>query len=56
MSALPAEGAPAEAILARLAALREADLPTHGGRLFAYVYDAGIEGLDELAFAAHRQY
>ncbi|KOX25505.1 pyridoxal-dependent decarboxylase [Streptomyces sp. NRRL F-6491] len=33
--------------------LREADAPTRGGRTFAYVYDAGIEGLDELAAAAY---
>ena len=25
------------------------DLPTHGGRLFAYVYDPAVPGLDELA-------
>ena len=33
--------------------LRSADLPTHGGRLFAYVYDPAVAGLDELAQAAY---
>jgi glutamate/tyrosine decarboxylase-like PLP-dependent enzyme len=51
--ALPARGRPAEEVLAEIDSLRAADLPTHGGRLFAYVYDAGIDGLDELAAAAH---
>ncbi|MFJ9177207.1 pyridoxal phosphate-dependent decarboxylase family protein [Streptomyces sp. NPDC102360] len=39
-------------ILARLKALRAGDLPVHGGRTMAYVYDSGLEGLDELANAA----
>jgi len=43
-----------EEILAHLTALRQADLPTHGGRLFAYVYDPAVEGLDLLAGEAHR--
>jgi glutamate/tyrosine decarboxylase-like PLP-dependent enzyme len=33
--------------------LRARDLPTHGGRLFAYVYDSGESGVEELALAAH---
>ncbi|HVV10590.1 pyridoxal phosphate-dependent decarboxylase family protein [Amycolatopsis sp.] len=40
-------------ILDELRALRAGDLPTHGGRTLAYVYDSGLEGLDELAAAAH---
>ena len=40
-------------VLAELAQLREGDLPTHGGRTLAYVYDSGLTGLDELAAAAH---
>ncbi|MER7911678.1 aminotransferase class V-fold PLP-dependent enzyme [Streptomyces sp. NPDC096068] len=40
-------------VLAELRGLREADAPTRGGRTFAYVYDAGVEGLDELAAAAY---
>ncbi|WBB79107.1 aminotransferase class V-fold PLP-dependent enzyme [Micromonospora sp. WMMD882] len=51
--ALPAVGVPAEQALAEIRALRAADRPTHGGRLFAYVYDPAVPGLDELAGAAH---
>ncbi|GAA0535044.1 aminotransferase class V-fold PLP-dependent enzyme [Paractinoplanes ferrugineus] len=51
--ALPAKGVPGEQILDELSGLRRADLPTHGGRLFAYVYDPALDGLDELAQAAH---
>jgi len=40
-------------VLAELAALQSHDLPTRGGRTLAYVYDADIPGLDELAAAAH---
>jgi len=43
-----------EAILARLAELREADAPTHGGRVLSYVYDSGLAELDKLAAAAMR--
>ncbi|MEV5609743.1 aspartate aminotransferase family protein [Streptomyces sp. NPDC052225] len=39
-------------ILQRLAALREGDLPVRGGRTMAYVYDSGLDGLEELASAA----
>lgn len=41
-----------EALLDRLAVLRAADLPVHGGRTMAYVYDSGLDGLDELAARA----
>ncbi|GGM12271.1 pyridoxal phosphate-dependent decarboxylase family protein [Micromonospora yangpuensis] len=51
--ALPAEGVPADRVLAELRALRGADRATHGGRLFAYVYDPAVPGLDELTAAAH---
>src|SRR6185312_8812035 len=51
---LLAQPVPPEKILAELAALRRGDLPTHGGRLFAYVYDSGEPGLDDLAAAAHQ--
>jgi len=44
----------AAAILGRLAALREADAPTHGGRVLSYVYDSGMPEIDELAAAAMR--
>ncbi|GIJ49242.1 aspartate aminotransferase family protein [Virgisporangium aliadipatigenens] len=50
---LPAHGRPAEEILDALRALREEDLPTHGGKLFAYVYDPGLADLDELTLRAH---
>jgi sphinganine-1-phosphate aldolase len=53
IDALPERGVPAEQILAELGELRAADLPTHGGRLFAYVYDPAVDGLDELARAAY---
>ncbi|MFG2103006.1 pyridoxal phosphate-dependent decarboxylase family protein [Micromonospora echinaurantiaca] len=46
-------GVPAETVLAELRRLRKLDRPTHGGRLFAYVYDPAVPGLDELAVAAH---
>lgn len=39
--------------LDELRALRAGDLPTHGGRTLAYVYDSGVSGVDELAAAAH---
>jgi glutamate/tyrosine decarboxylase-like PLP-dependent enzyme len=54
MNALAEHGIPAEQVLADLRHLREQDLPTHGGRLFAYVYDPGLVGLDDLAAAAHK--
>ncbi|ANJ26572.1 pyridoxal phosphate-dependent decarboxylase family protein [Agromyces aureus] len=44
---------PAE-VLAELAALREGDAPTHGGRVLSYVYDSGLAELDELSAAAAR--
>jgi glutamate/tyrosine decarboxylase-like PLP-dependent enzyme len=53
IEALPAVGVPAAAVLDELRALRAGDLPTHGGRLFAYVYDPAVAGLDELAASAY---
>lgn len=41
-----------EGILARLASLRAADAPTHGGRILSYVYDPGLGELDALAAEA----
>ncbi|EPR75730.1 glutamate decarboxylase [Leifsonia rubra CMS 76R] len=41
-------------ILERLAQLRLADAPTHGGRVLSYVYDSGLAELDELAASAIR--
>jgi sphinganine-1-phosphate aldolase len=53
MDPLSAAGVPAEQVLAELAGLRSGDLPTHGGRLFAYVYDPAVPGLDDLAVSAY---
>ncbi|MFE0632093.1 pyridoxal phosphate-dependent decarboxylase family protein [Streptomyces sp. NPDC058864] len=50
--ALP-QGRPADEVLARLHELREQDAPTRGGRTFAYVYDSGLSGVDELAASAY---
>jgi sphinganine-1-phosphate aldolase len=50
---LPKDGLPAEQVLDEIRALRTADRPTHGGRLFAYVYDPGVSGLDDLATSAY---
>jgi sphinganine-1-phosphate aldolase len=37
-----------EPLLDRLTALRSGDLPTHGGRTLAYVYDSGLADADEI--------
>ena len=50
---LPDKGRTAEEILAEVTSLRSRDLPTHGGKLFAYVYDPAVPGLDDLALRAH---
>jgi glutamate/tyrosine decarboxylase-like PLP-dependent enzyme len=52
MSMAP-RGVPADAVLDELRALRSADLPTHGGRTLAYVYDSGLSEVDGLGAAAH---
>jgi glutamate/tyrosine decarboxylase-like PLP-dependent enzyme len=49
-------GRAAAEILDDLRALRSGDAPTRGGRTFAYVYDAGLEGLDALAAEAYSIY
>jgi len=43
-------------VLSRLEALRLNDLPTHGGRTWAYVYDSGLPEVDELASRAYLAY
>ncbi|GAA2195605.1 pyridoxal phosphate-dependent decarboxylase family protein [Micromonospora lupini] len=53
--ALSRDGVAADVALAEVRRLRAGDRPTHGGRLFAYVYDPAVPGLDELAAAAHRE-
>src|SRR5690606_23996116 len=37
-----------DTVRAQLAALQVHDLPTHGGRTLAYVYDSGLADVDEL--------
>ncbi|GAB3574833.1 aminotransferase class V-fold PLP-dependent enzyme [Amycolatopsis endophytica] len=44
---------PAREVLEQLRELRAGDLPTHGGRTLAYVYDSGLSGVDDLAAQAH---
>jgi glutamate/tyrosine decarboxylase-like PLP-dependent enzyme len=44
---------PADQVLAELKEMRAYDLPTHGGRTMAYVYDSGLKGIDELGAAAY---
>jgi len=46
---LPERGVPAADVLAALADLRAGDLPTHGGRTWAYVYDSGLAEVDTVA-------
>ena len=53
---LEERGRPADEVLAELRRRHEGDLPTHGGRTWAYVYDAGWPGLDELLAEAHRTF
>ncbi len=46
----------AEQIRAALAALRQHDLPTHGGRTLAYVYDSGLAEVDAIGREALAAY
>jgi glutamate/tyrosine decarboxylase-like PLP-dependent enzyme len=43
-------------VLAALDLMRAGDLPTHGGRTLAYVYDSGLEEADEVGRAALAAY
>jgi glutamate/tyrosine decarboxylase-like PLP-dependent enzyme len=43
-------------VLARLKALQEGDLPTHGGSTLAYVYDSGLAEADEIGRQALAMY
>lgn len=45
-----------QGVLARLEGLRADDLPTHGGRTLAYVYDSGVAEADELGRSALAMY
>ncbi len=44
---LPRHGTAPDEVLAALDAMRADDAPVHGGRVLAYVYDAGVPGLAE---------
>jgi sphinganine-1-phosphate aldolase len=50
--AFPDHGISDEVILGTLAALRQLDVPTKGGRTTSYVYDSGVEELEELGLRA----
>jgi glutamate/tyrosine decarboxylase-like PLP-dependent enzyme len=43
-------------LMARLRQMQQADLPVHGGRTLAYVYDSGLTEADELGRAAVAAY
>ena len=43
-------------VLARLRAMQAGDLPVHGGRTLAYVYDSGLAEVDEVGRAAVAAY
>ena len=49
---IPHEGMPAHDIAAALASLRAEDPPIHGGRVLAYVYDAGVGDSMEAGLSA----
>ena len=53
--AFPDQPMPDDAIVATLAALRQLDVPTKGGRTTSYVYDSGRDELDDLALRAFAQ-
>ena len=44
---IPSEGREPAVVLSELESLRRKDAPVHGGRVLAYVYDAGVPGLAE---------
>lgn len=45
-----------DAVLAQLAGLRATDAPSRGGRTLAYVYEAGLPDLDDVATRAYAEY
>jgi glutamate/tyrosine decarboxylase-like PLP-dependent enzyme len=53
---LPAHGRSRDEVLADLTARHGTDLPTHGGRTWAYVYDSGLPDLDPVMDAARSMY
>ena len=48
--------APTGDALARLRSLQAADLPVHGGRTLAYVYDSGLPDIDRIGREAVAAY
>ncbi|GAA0969491.1 aspartate aminotransferase family protein [Actinocorallia libanotica] len=52
---LPENGRSAADLLAELAALKEADLPVHGGKVTAYVYDTGRAEIRDAAARAYME-
>jgi sphinganine-1-phosphate aldolase len=48
----PARALAADEVLAHLRGLQAADLPVHGGRTLAYVYDSGLADADALGLEA----
>ncbi len=56
LAGLPFRGRPADEVLAELQRRHVGDLPTHGGRTWAYVYDSGLADLDVLARTALGEY
>ena len=56
LAGLPDRGRPADEVLAELQRRHVGDLPTHGGRTWAYVYDSGLADLDALARTALGEY
>lgn len=53
---LPAGGRAPQEILADLQERHQVDLPTHGGRIFAYAYDSGLGDLNQLLGEALTMY
>ena len=53
---LPERGLSPEQIFATLDAYGQSDLRTHGGRVWAYVYDTGRKEVDEIAQRAFLKY
>ena len=53
---LPEHGRTSAEVLDDLTARHSTDLPTHGGRTWAYVYDSGLPDLDPVMDAARSMY
>jgi len=55
MTHLP-KSASKQEVLARLDRLKSSDMPTHGGKVWAYVYDSALPEVAEVAAAAYTKY